>query len=437
MDISEYWKTAKAQSKALTGVAKLDSGVFHSSGIASSLEAYIKAVKGGKQAQIAKAAAVAYKKCNEYVTKIHKKEIMSAQGKKAMSQQQLKSAKIVGDALDKILEQLAAVISGQAVAGSFDGDAVQDAAASSDKPDRILGQKAQAHIDLRNKVEKDAKKFLASYKAKAAPVANFLKIGQKSAADAQTTKKAGDTFNNIQAISNAQRASDEIASILKQIQDHYDANISSSGTDFMKGRMDFAGKDELPAKFRVTYMKEHNAAWGRVMTQANAINKLIVKIKASLEAANKFQDIAESNSLQAIDPSKLIAKLSAIETAADKAFKDTELARTRVLNVEENVRNIMTSSLDAPGKTKGIKLRSDDANKRIQQVVNGGKQSKELRARIDAITSNIEDASVLAAARTAASHLDKTDALLRNFRAEAQAPLGAIQEANRTLSELT
>lgn len=173
------------------------------------------------------------------------------------------------------------------------------------------------------------------------------------------------------------------------------------------------------------------------MTQANAINELIVKIKASLEAANKFQDIAESNSLQAIDPSKLIAKLSAIETAADKAFKDTELARTRVLNVEENVRNIMTSSLDGPGKTKGIKLRSDDANKRIQQVVNGGKQSKELRARIDEITSNIEDASVLAAARTAASHLDKTDALLRNFRAEAQAALGAIQEANRTLSELT
>ena len=433
MDISNYWRTIKAQSKELTGVKKIDAGLFHKAGISSSLEEYIQAVKGGNVRKIVKAANEAYKKAKKYSETVHAKELKT--GKKALTAKQLKSAKIVGDALDKILEQLADVISGKAIAGSFDGDGKGDAARSNEPLDPRLERAAKAHVTLRLQVARNAKGYVAKYKSDAAPMANFLKLAKKAAADAKTTKQAGDTFNNMQAQDIASRALDEIEGILDGISRHYEANINRNGSDFMNARADFGGKDDLPSWYRPDYMKEHNAAWAKVMTQIGEIDKIRNMLSDVMDQARRFADIAESFSMQAVDPKKLIAKLKNIENDATKTFKDVELAHTRVLNVAENVTKIMNSALDGPGKVKGIALREDDAKKRIKQCIDGTKKVQEMVGRIKAISGGVEDASVGEAAAAAAAPVRKTVQLMKDFKAEVAATLKSISDAKATLSD--
>ncbi len=432
MDISTYWRSIKAQSKELTGVKKIDAGLFHKAGIGSSLEDYIKAVKGGNARKILKAAKVAFKKAKSYSDTVHSKELKT--GKKAMTDKQLKSAKIVGDALDKILAQLSDVISGDALAGSFDGDGAGDAARSNEPLDPRLDREAKAHVTLRLKVAKDAKGYAAKYKSDAAPVSNYLKLAKKAADDAKSTKQAGDTFNNMQAQDIAARAVDEIQSILDGIAKHYNANVSGVTSDFMKARGDFGGKGDLPSWYRPDYMKGHNAAWAKVMTQVAEIDKIRSALGDAINQAQRFADIAESFSMQAIDPSKLVAKLTKIEADAEKIFKTVELAHTRVLNVEEMVGGIMTSQLDGPAKTKAIALREGDARKRIAQCVTGTKKIQEMVGRIKAIAGGAEDATVRDAAAAAAVPVRRAVTLMKNFKAEVATALKAISDAKEELN---
>ena len=99
MDISEYWKSIKKQSKAISGVKRVGDGLFNKSGIGPSLEKYTKAVKAGKPDKIMKEANAALIKVRAYLKTIHAKEM---QNKKEYSPAQLKSMAIIGTACEKI-----------------------------------------------------------------------------------------------------------------------------------------------------------------------------------------------------------------------------------------------------------------------------------------------------------------------------------------------
>ena len=129
MDIAEYWKSIKKQSKAISGVKRVDAGLFNKSGIGPSLEKYTKAVKAGKSDKIKKEANAALIKVRVYLKTIHAKEM---QNKKEYSPAQLKSMSIIGTACEKINIQLRDVLFDNAAAGSFAGDAGKDAKKSGD-----------------------------------------------------------------------------------------------------------------------------------------------------------------------------------------------------------------------------------------------------------------------------------------------------------------
>lgn len=424
MDISKYWQAVKKQSKELTGVSKISAGIFHGSGIGSSLESYIKAVTGGDSKKIKKAAADALKKTEKYLNTIHKKEV--ATGKKAMTKEQLKSATIVGDALEKIIDQLNDVVSGAADAGSFDRDGGKDVY------DKVMG-KAEAHIDMRNKVAKDAKGFLASYKKLAAPAAKMVALGKKSAKEAETTKKSGSMMENMNAIALAGRAVDEIQNIVDKIDKHYQKNISASGTEFMTCRGDFKMGD-IPKQYLADYKKRHNAAWKPVAAMGDAINVLRHDLKADLETAKEYLDVAEGNSMQGKDPAKQIEKIEAIEKTAIKLKRTADTAAGRVESATRLLDGAMKPEVPVDTLQKTIGLREPEAKKRLGQYSDCLKSAKKLITRVDALAKGTEGQDVVTAATKAKSHLTDIEGMARKVSADFKTFTAKVVEAKKLVT---
>ncbi len=399
MDISTYWQTVKKQSKELTGVKKISAGVFHGSGIGSSLEDYIKAVKSEDPKKIKKEAASALKKTESYLNTIHKKEL--ATGKKAMTAPQLKSAKIVGDALDKIVDQLKDVVSGKSEAGSFDRDGDKDVY------DKVMG-KAEAHIDLRNKVAKDALGYLNTYKKLAAQAPKLVQMGQKYAKAAETAKKSSNMQENMNAVSLAQRVVGEVQSISDKITKHYKANIQSDKSDFMICRQDFA-MNTVPKQYLAEYKKRHNAAWKPVAQAGDAINKLRHELQANLESVMESADTAEGFSMMGKDPEVQIAKIEDIEKAANKIFGDAGLAVKRIAGAVDILAKAIKNNTPLDALEKAVNIREPDIQKRLSQYKEGLQSAKKLKSRVDSLAKGTEGDAVIQAAKKAKAPLENLE----------------------------
>ena len=423
MDISSYWQSIKKQSKELTGVEKINAGVFHKSGIGGSLEKYIKAVDSGKEKDIAKTAKVALEKSEKYLNGIHKKEV--ATGKKAMTKAQLKSAGIVSDALDKIIAQLRKVVAGDVEAGSFDRDGGDDVYEST------MG-KAEAHIDLRKKVARDAKGYVTQYKNLATPVAKLLKLGEKCTKDAENTQARSEVSENMTAVVNAERVVSEIEKILDKIEKHYEKNILNGKSDFMVCRKDFKMND-LPKQFLADYKKRHNAAWKPVAAAGDELNKIRNTLKADLETARELADKAESFSLTKSSFSKTISKLEAI---AKQAVSLERSAKTAIDRVQSGARAMGDAlKADAEVQEKVLALREPEAAKRVAQFGDHAKSARKLKNRVESLTKDAEDDGVLKAGQAALEPLLRIENLVPTLRSEYQAFSKAVNTLKSALGK--
>lgn len=398
MDISAYWQSIKKQSKELTGVKKMDSGIFHSSGIGGKLEDYIKAVKKGDARKIVKAAQVALDKTSKYVDQIHKKEMKD--GKKSMSPKELKSAKIVGDALDKIIDQLEKVISGEALAGSFDGDATADARDSADHYiDPKLKKAADAHLAMRKRLVPESKAVLDKYKRDAAQVPTYVRLAKDGAAEAKTTKRSGLTHENQQAMAKCVRAVEEITKIIEAIEDYDAKNVQKGTTDFMIARQDFSKKDPLPDWFDGPYRKESQAHWVKVEANLKAAAAYIRELKGELTKAEASLDVAESNSMAAIDPAKLISKIEKLLKDVNNVYQTAYRCRDQVQGVPSTVEKMKVNGVIDPEIARlKVPMYEKQLVSTVQKFANQVKQAKTLRGRLDTILSGTEDSRVEASA---------------------------------------
>lgn len=430
MDISTYWQTIKKQSKELTGVDKINAGIFHGSGIGSSLEDYIKAVKTGDPKKILKAAGKAHTKAEKYLNTIHKKEL--ATGKKAMKPNQLKSAKIVGDALEKIVEQLDAVVNGDALAGTFDEDAEIDAAKSNEPVPPNVKKKSEENIALRRRMKAEAPKLLASYKTQAKPIDNLMKLAKRGAADAKATKQSGDTFNNMQAIAQAQRAAEEIAEIAETIKNHYSTNVVDQKSDYMKARGDVS--KGMPKWFQKEHAKVANPLWAAVDKVLSQILSFTRELSQSVSEAEAYAEVAESFSMQGIDPSKQLAKLEKLKSDVEKQKQLIDRELHRVKNVPKLIERLGDTSSPVGDRHKQSVSYVTDVTKRIGLVVGGIKQARTLRSRLSAIGTRAEDSAVLAAVDEVATLLDGIDEATNGFEALARGTMTNLLKAQKILT---
>ena len=427
MDISKYWLSVKKQSKELTGVSKISAGIFHGSGIASSLESYIKAVDSGNEKKIQKSAASALKKTEKYLNTVHKKEV--ATGKKAMTKEQLKSASIVSDALEKIIAQLQDVVSGKADAGSFDRDSEKDVY------DKVMA-KAEAHVDMRIRVAKDAKGYLTAYKKLAAPVPKLEQMGKKYAKEAEKTKKSGSMMENMNAISLANRALDEIKTISAKIETHYSKHILSGKSEFMQCRQDFKTND-MPKQYVADYKKRQNAAWKPVTQAAEALNKVRHDVKAAMESASEHVDVAEGFSMKGKDPAKQLEKINEVEKAAIKVVGAANTASDRVENAPMKLEKAMGDKIPAGVLAKTVSLLEPEVKKRMGQFADAEKSAKKLKARVVALAKGVEGDAVPKAASKVDTLLDEINTLARKVATDYKLFTTKMVEAKKKLAKET
>ncbi len=393
MDISEYWKSIKKQSKSISGVKRVGDGLFNKSGIGPSLEKYTKAVKAGKPDKVMKEANAALVKVRVYLKTIHAKEM---QNKKEYSPAQLKSMAIIGTACEKINIQLKDVLFDNAKAGSFDGDAGKDAKISGIDPK--LKKAAEEHLDLRKRMVPESAKLLKKYRSQAAKVPNYLKIGKKGAAQAVASKRAGNTSDNIRAIDLATRALEEIQGILEPVSNDYDKNVKRDSSNIAQARKDLTGRvlNKLPEPYRTDYMRESGKYFKAMDQNGGAIAKLVNDLRNAVSEAESYLDVAEANSMGAIDPAKLIKKVKAIHVAAEKTKKDLELASSRLKDAGNKAMDVAnSSSLDFETKKKAIKTRIEFFNKNYVRAKGLAKQERALKGRLSTIGANVEDRGVL------------------------------------------
>ncbi len=436
MDISAYWQSIKKQSKELTGVKKMDSGIFHSSGIGGKLEDYIAAVKKGDPKKIEKTAAVALDKTQKYLDQIHKKEMK--EGKKAMSAQELKSAKIVGDALEKIVDQLQKVVSGEALAGSFDGDATADAKDSADRYiDPKLKKAADAHMELRRKVSKEAPKLLASMKSDFAQAEKYAKLAEQGAKDAAKTKREGDTFNNRQAIDQAVRAVEEMQKLRKALEDDYKKNVVDGSSDFMKARQDFRDKHLLPDWMRDKYLRDSGALFLKGNEAALEMNKLRREFDQLIAAAEGEIDKAEQHSMAAVDPAKIVGKVDKITQDLEKAGDAVEKVVGQVSKLPDRIKQAMGFDVAAAEKLKQMDLYTKIVERETPKVVDALKTTKTLNARLKTFKSGAEDRDVVAAIGRAEEAMQAVAKSAEEFKTAHKDAVEKIQEAKVKLKSET
>lgn len=435
MDISEYWKAIKKQSKELTGVEKINAGLFHGSGVGGELESYIKAVKGGDKKKIMKAADKAHAKLVKYHDTIHKKEV--AKGKKALKPAELKSAKIVGDAIMKILVQLNNVIHGNVDAGSFDGDGSMDAKKSADPLDKNLEKDAENFVKARIALLADAKGVLEHYKKLAKPVDGYLKLGKRGVDEAKKAKAAGKTFENQQGVDIANRAADEVEKILAAIRDH-DAKVVRAGSGkFMKLRGDYAQKGKLPKWYVGDHTKRGYDAWKKVEAVLVTATDFMKSVEGSLGEARALADTAESYSMRGADPEKQLAKLKGLPEKAKKLFGDVELEIKRIKGLPDVVgktADMDPSRVPVDQKLKTIAAQGAKLRKSVERVMIGTKTAKNMRQQVEAIGSRSEDQKVDTAVNAVLVHLDKLDKVVKTVKADTQAGAKSIADARIKLS---
>ncbi len=393
MDISEYWKSIKKQSKSISGVKRVGDGLFNKSGIGPSLEKYTKAVKAGKSDKIKKEANAALIKVRVYLKTIHAKEM---QNKKEYSPAQLKSMSIIGTACEKINIQLRDVLFDSAKAGSFAGDAGKDAKKSGDDfIEPKLKKAADEHLDLRKRAVPASAKLLKKYQSQAAKAPNYLKIGKKGADQAVASKRAGNTSDNMRGIDLADRAVEEIEGILDIVSKDYDKNVNGHNSNLMAARQDFNKQNTLPEPHRTAYKKKSGEYFRAMDKNVAAINDVLKNLRGTHAEAESYLDVAEANSMEAVDPAKLIKKVKAIHVAAEKTKKDLELASSRIQDAGNKAMDVANSSLDLETKKKAIKTRIEFFNKNYVRAKGLAKQEKALKGRLSTIGANVEDRGVL------------------------------------------
>ncbi|GMG81043.1 hypothetical protein LNKW23_02550 [Paralimibaculum aggregatum] len=417
MDISTYWQSIKKQSKELTGVSKIDSGIFHSSGIGGLLEDYIKAVKAGKPKDIQKKAEKALTKSEKYLNTIHKKEVK--EGKKALNSAQLKSAKIVGDALEKIIVQLREVVSGDALAGSFDGDASEDVEKSADPLDPVKKRKFEEHLALRQRMVGESKKVLAKYKADAKPIANLVRMANDGAKEAKASKRAGETFQNIQAVAKASRAVEEITEIIDGIKEWDKANVQNGSSPFMKARSN-QPISNLPKWYEKEVGGEAHRVWKVVEATLKEASDYIRSLDAELSKAEAALDLAESFSMQGQDPAKLIAKIEKLHK--DILSDHSKMGRT--LEAARGTQNTIDMVVGDNTDRSFVKLKFDMNIKKLVQEAKrfseAAKKCKTHRTRLNAILDSSEDRGVAEAAQPSQDLLAETDRMVKDYPAAAR-----------------
>lgn len=425
MDISSYWQSIKKQSKELTGVEKINSGIFHASGIGSSLEKYIKSVNKGDEKKIAKDAKSALDKAEKYLNTIHKKEVVK--GKKAMTKAQLKSAGIVTDALEKIVAQLKDVVSGNADAGSFDRDSDGDVY-------NVTMKAAEAHITLRKKVAVDAKGYIDLYRKQSAPVAKLIKLAEKAVRDAKTSQSKGQTQQNLMAMDTAERVVQEIEKIVAKIETHYKKYMLNGKSDFMVGRQDFS-MGSVPKKYLADYKKRHNAAWKPVAQLGNAINEVRNGVTGDLETARQIRDEVESYSLRGVDPEKQVAKIEDIGKQAAKLEGAAGNAAQRIEGGIRMMADAVKPEIPAENLKKAIDLRGPEAQKRVAQVMEAVKSARKLQSRLEALTRNTETKTVLDAGMKAMQPIARLEDLAKKVAANYKTLNDAMAKAKQIYAE--
>ena len=126
-----------------------------------------------------------------------------------------------------------------------------------------------------------------------------------------------------------------------------------------------------------------------------AINDVLKNLRGTLAEAESYLDVAEANSMEAVDPAKLIKKVKAIHVAAEKTKKDLELASSRIQDAGNKAMDVANSSLDLETKKKAIKTRIEFFNKNYVRAKGLAKQEKALKGRLSTIGANVEDRDVL------------------------------------------
>ena len=258
---------------------------------------------------------------------------------------------------------------------------------------------------------------------------------EKAAKEAESAKKESNYHDNKMAITGASSVAQQAETLLKQIKGHYDTKVYGNKT-WERYREDYPDMKKLPEWYRKPYAKRHNDAFGQWDAVTKNINSVYSEIRSQVGAIEEHLDTAQGFSLEALDPSDVLAKVDKAKDEANKARGNIKAIAAFMAKAPDTLADIPKRDQPPARLQEFYKAYSGQVTTRMKQTEDEIKVIARAKKRIESLTKRMDDASVDKAKSEAMDYITEAAKWIKAYRNGAQKTKSAMVDAEKALSDL-